>query len=90
MIDIAHDVGATVIGVAGSAKKCAFISTRGAEHAIDYTKENVVERVLTLTQGRGTDILFDHVAGKSFSNGLKGASKNSSFCGPVRVCCLTA
>jgi NADPH2:quinone reductase len=31
----------------------------------------VFERVLSLTGGRGADIIFDHVAGKAFTDGLK-------------------
>ena len=71
LIDVARQAGAEVIGTAGGADKCAFVRARGAEHAIDYTTENVVERVLALTHGRGADILFDHVAGKAFTDGLK-------------------
>ena len=71
LIDVARLAGATVIGTAGSAEKCAFVRSRGAAHAIDYSKENVVERVLALTGGRGADIVFDHVAGKAFTDGLK-------------------
>jgi NADPH2:quinone reductase len=68
---VARQAGAQVIGTAGGADKCAFVRARGAEHAIDYRTESVVERVLTLTDGRGADILFDHVAGKAFTDGLK-------------------
>jgi len=71
LIDVARLAGAGVIGTAGSAEKCAFVRARGAEHAIDYSREGVVERVLTLTGGRGADIVFDHVAGKAFAEGLK-------------------
>jgi NADPH2:quinone reductase len=71
LIDVARLAGAGVIGTAGTAEKCAFVRARGADHAIDYSKENVVERVLSLTDGRGADILFDHVAGKTFTDGLK-------------------
>jgi NADPH2:quinone reductase len=71
LIDVARLTGASVIGTAGGAEKCAFVRERGAAHAIDYAKENVVERVLALTGGRGADILFDHVAGKAFTEGLK-------------------
>jgi NADPH2:quinone reductase len=71
LIDVARQAGAQVIGTAGGADKCAFVRARGAEHAIDYRTESVVERVLTLTDGRGADILFDHVAGKAFTDGLK-------------------
>jgi NADPH2:quinone reductase len=71
LIDVARQAGATVIGTAGSAEKCAFVSARGAAHTIDYSQENVVERVLALTGGHGADILFDHVAGKALGAGLK-------------------
>jgi NADPH:quinone reductase len=71
LIDVARLAGATVIGTAGSQEKCAFVKTRGAAHAIDYKSESVVERVLALTEGRGADIVFDHIAGKAFADGLK-------------------
>jgi NADPH2:quinone reductase len=71
LIDVARLAGASVIGTAGSAEKCAFVRARGADHAIDYSRDNVVERVLALTAGRGADIVFDHVAGKAFGDGLK-------------------
>jgi NADPH2:quinone reductase len=71
LIDVAKDAGATVIGTARSAEKCAFIRARGAAHAVDYSREPVAERVLALTGGRGADIVFDHVAGSAFAEGLK-------------------
>lgn len=71
LIDVARAAGASVIGTAGSAEKCAFVRARGAAHAIDHGKEPVVERVLALTGGRGADLVFDHVAGKAFVDGLK-------------------
>jgi NADPH2:quinone reductase len=60
-----------VIGTAGAQEKCAFATSRGAAHAINYRSESVVERVLALTGGHGADIVFDHVAGKAFTDGLK-------------------
>src|SRR5436190_11929109 len=59
LIDVARLAGATVIGTAGGAEKCAFVRERGAAHAIDYARENVVGRVLALTGGRGADLLVD-------------------------------
>jgi NADPH2:quinone reductase len=70
LIDVARKAGATVIGTAGSAAKCQFVRERGAAHAIDYNTQNVVERVNALTP-HGADIVFDHVAGKAFTEGLK-------------------
>ena len=71
LLDIARLAGARVIGVAGSAEKCIFIRERGAAAAINYAIEPLVERVMALTDGRGTDLLFDHVAGEDFAEGLK-------------------
>ena len=71
LIDVARLAGATVIGTAGSADKCAFVKARGATHAIDYKSESVVDRVLSLTDNHGADIVFDHIAGKAFTDGLK-------------------
>lgn len=71
LIDIARLAGASVIGVAGSVEKCAFVLARGATHAIDYTAEPLVDVVLALTEDRGADLVFDHVAGKRFTDGLK-------------------
>jgi NADPH2:quinone reductase len=70
LVDVARAAGASVIGTAGSAEKCAFIARRGAQ-AIDYTRDSVVERVNAITGGHGADIVFDHVAGKAFADGLK-------------------
>jgi NADPH2:quinone reductase len=71
LIDVARQAGAEAIGTAGSAEKCAFVRARGAIEAIDYSRDNVVERVRAATGGRGADIVFDHVAGKGLADGVK-------------------
>src|SRR5262249_15112112 len=52
-------------------EKCAFVKTRGAFAAIDHARESVIERVRALTQGRGADIVFDHLAGKDLPERIK-------------------
>lgn len=71
LIDVAKLAGAEVIAVAGGPDKCDFVRKRGAAHVIDHKTEPVAERVLALTQNRGVDILFDHVAGPAFTDGVK-------------------
>jgi len=71
LADVARLAGARVVGAAGSTDKCAFIEKRGAMAAINYATDNVVERVMALTDGHGADLVFDHVAGKQFTEGLK-------------------
>ena len=71
LMDVAREAGAAPIGVAGGAGKCAFVTARGALAAIDHRSENVLERVRAITNGRGADIVFDHIAGKGLPERLK-------------------
>lgn len=61
-------LGVTVIGTAGSDEKCALAMAHGATHVINYAKENFVERVKSLTGGRGVPVVYDSV-GKSTWDG---------------------
>ena len=70
LIDVARKAGARVIGMAGGEAKCAFVRSRGAHHVVDHTQGKVSDHVLEATGGEGVDILFDHVAGDGFGDGL--------------------
>ena len=60
---IAKIQGCTVIGIAGSAEKCAWLTGElGFDHAIDYRREDVGERLKALCP-KGVDIYFDNVGG---------------------------
>ncbi|MCX7962005.1 MAG: quinone oxidoreductase [Burkholderiales bacterium] len=61
-------LGVTVIGTAGSDEKCALAKAHGATHVVNYAKENFVERVKALTDGRGVPVVYDSV-GKSTWDG---------------------
>jgi len=67
-VDVARQMGATVIAGAGSAARCEEARQQGATHAIDYAREPVRERLLELTQGRGIDVYFDNVGGALFAS----------------------
>ena len=71
LVDVARLAGAEAIGVAGGGEKCTFVKARGAVAVIDYRGENVLERVRAIRNGRGADIVFDHIAGKDFPERLK-------------------
>ncbi|MBI5256777.1 MAG: quinone oxidoreductase [Burkholderiales bacterium] len=57
----ARALGAEVIGTAGSAAKCEAALAAGCHHAIDYRRENFVERVLQITGGEGVAVVYDAV-----------------------------
>ena len=55
--------GAQVIALAGGADKGSYCQSLGASAAIDYQRDDLFERVMELTGGRGTDVAFDLVGG---------------------------
>jgi NADPH2:quinone reductase len=60
-----------VIGVCGGAEKCQLVKSYGAVETIDYTKEDVKDRIKELTRGKGVDIVVEVVGGKVFGDCLK-------------------
>lgn len=66
-IQIAKALGAKVIAVASSAAKLETAKTQGADHLINYLTENLRDRVLEVTNGRGADVCMDTVGGEAFS-----------------------
>jgi NADPH2:quinone reductase len=54
-------LGATVIGTAGSAEKCAIAKSLGADFTINYRTEDWVKRVKELTDGKGVHVVYDGV-----------------------------
>ena len=63
-------LGATVIATAGSEEKCALAKAHGADHCINYRKENFVERVKALTGGKGVPVVYDSVGKDTFTGSL--------------------
>jgi NADPH:quinone reductase-like Zn-dependent oxidoreductase len=61
-IQLARLRNVRVIGTASASKHEAVLRF-GAEHCIDYTRENVKARVMALTNGRGVDVVLDPIGG---------------------------
>lgn len=71
-IQVARLAGATIIATASSEQKLQRASALGAHHVINYsTEENFVPRVLELTQGKGVDVVMEHVGGNVFTRSLE-------------------
>jgi NADPH2:quinone reductase len=70
-VEIGKTMGATVIATASSAEKLAVAKAHGADHLIDYVRENFRDRVKELTQGRGADVIYDPVGGEVFEQSLR-------------------
>ncbi|MDP6704993.1 MAG: NADPH:quinone oxidoreductase family protein [Alphaproteobacteria bacterium] len=69
-IEIAKILGARVLATAGSPEKLAVARAQGADHVIDY-RDGFREPVLDLTDGRGTDVIYDPVGGAVFDESLR-------------------
>jgi NADPH:quinone reductase len=63
-------LGVTVIGTAGSDEKCALAKAHGAEHVINYSKENFVERVNAITGGKKVPVVYDGVGKLTWDGSL--------------------
>ena len=57
----AKHLGVRVIGTTSSAEKAALAKSFGCDEVIDYTTENVAERVRELTGGEGVPVVYDGV-----------------------------
>ena len=53
-----------VIAACGGSEKCELMKRRGAQHVIDYRREDVRARVLEITNGNGADVICDNVGGQ--------------------------
>ncbi|MBI2235593.1 MAG: NAD(P)H-quinone oxidoreductase [Magnetospirillum sp.] len=70
-IQLASAFGATVFATASGPAKCKSCRDLGAARAIDYTSEDFVEVVKSLTGGRGVDVILDMVGGDYIPRNVK-------------------
>ncbi|MDH3689979.1 MAG: NAD(P)H-quinone oxidoreductase [Gammaproteobacteria bacterium] len=70
-IQLAKQFGAKVFVTAGSADKCRACLDLGADAAINYKEEDFVERINTLTDDRGVDVILDMIGGDYLPRNLK-------------------
>ncbi|MBN9085668.1 MAG: NADPH:quinone oxidoreductase family protein [Reyranella sp.] len=70
-IEVGKAMGAVVIASAGGADKLVAAKSAGADHLIDYRKEDLRAKVLELTGGRGADVIYDPVGGDAFNASLR-------------------
>lgn len=63
-IQLAKAAGCSVITTVSSREKEAFVRRLGADHVMDYRRDDLADAILALTAGRGVDITLDTVGGK--------------------------
>src|SRR5438128_7349187 len=62
-IEVGKALGARVIACASSDEKLAVCREHGADATINYTADDLRERIKALTDGKGADVVYDPVGG---------------------------
>ncbi len=78
-------LGLTVIGTTSTEEKAAIARAHGCDHVINYSHENVAERVRELTNGVGVNVVFDSVGKDTFMSSLDSLKRRG-----LMVCVGTA
>jgi len=60
----------TLIGTVGSDEKAALATEHGADHVINYNRENFTERVREITGGKGVCAVYDSIGKDTFTGSL--------------------
>ncbi len=72
-------LGARVVAAASSAEKLAACRLLGADETIDYSREDLRERVRSLTGGLGVDVVYDPVGGALSEAALRATGFGGRF-----------
>ncbi|MCY3578446.1 MAG: zinc-binding dehydrogenase [bacterium] len=78
-IQIARAMGCRVITTAGSAAKRAQAVELGAELAIDHYNDDIVAAVREATDGRGVDVVLDHLGTPVFAAAVRSLAPEGRF-----------
>jgi NADPH:quinone reductase len=78
-IQIGKVMGARVIAAASTDEKLAVCKQQGADELLNYTKEDLKERMKELTAGNGVDVVFDPVGGDYSEAALRGMAWGGRF-----------
>jgi NADPH:quinone reductase len=70
LVQIAHDIGARVIGTVSTEEKAKLARAAGADDIILYTKDDFESETRRLTGGKGVDVVYDSVGKTTFEKGL--------------------
>lgn len=78
-------LGLTVIGTVSSEAKAEVARDHGCDYTINYSHEDVAQRVRTLTEGVGVNVVFDSVGKNTFMGSLDSLKRRG-----LMVCVGTA
>jgi NADPH2:quinone reductase len=70
LVQLAKNIGARVIGTAGSVEKAKLAREAGADEVILYNEQDFEVETKRLTDGKGVHVVYDGVGKTSFEKGL--------------------
>jgi len=70
LVQMAKQLGATVIGTASSEEKASVARSAGADHVVSSTEVGLGDAILRLTDGEGVHIIYDGVGGTLVESSL--------------------
>ena len=70
-VQIAAHAGCEVFATASSEAKLEYAADCGADHGINYERRSFPEAVRELTDGRGVDVVVDHVGEATYEGSLR-------------------
>jgi NADPH:quinone reductase-like Zn-dependent oxidoreductase len=84
-VQIAKFLNANVIVTAGTDEKVGKALKLGADSGINYNKKDFLEEVKNFTDGRGVDVVFEHVGPATWEKSLQSLVKNGRLvtCGDL-------
>ena len=78
-VELGKAMGARVIAAASTDDKLALCKEHGADELINYSTEDLKERVKALTNGAGADVVYDPVGGDFSEATLRATAWNGRF-----------
>jgi len=70
LVQMAHHIGARVIGTVSTEEKAKLAQDAGADEVIFYTQTDFESETKRLTGGKGVDVVYDSVGKTTFEKGL--------------------
>ena len=71
LIQLAKRRGARVIATVGTPEKAEIAKARGADHVVLYREQDFREAVMTLTAGKGVDVVYDAVGKDTIARSIR-------------------
>ncbi|HEY5177622.1 MAG TPA: NADPH:quinone reductase [Terriglobales bacterium] len=69
-VQMARAAGMTVIGTAGSERGLELAKKEGAHHVLNHASDGYLDELITLTDGRGVDVIVELLANRNLAKDL--------------------